>query len=178
MNFKCLWNIWRRWVTSNYIFFSSFLCVSVQTHGHAVTFMLRKLYVHMNMHMWRSKVNLRSCALGLVHLGFCNRVSHWELNLSDWACLAVQGTQRSFYFCYPNSGIIIVPPYPVFYLVTRNRTQVGHHDYMAVTLLRSLSSYLSPLLFLPLLHCVGDWIQDTVQAEQFYQWVLLQSTYC
>lgn len=103
----------------------------------------------MYMHMWRSKVNLRCCALGLVHLGFCDRVSHWELDLPDWACLAVQGTWLSFHFCYPSSGIIIVPPHRgfFFYLVARNRTQVGHHDYMEVTLLRSLSSYLSPLSF-------------------------------
>lgn len=135
-----------RWVTSNYIFL--LFCVSANSCKCSCIY-VEGVYAHVYMHMWRSKVNLRSCALGLVRLGFCDTVSHWELDLPDWACLAVQGTQRYFYFCYPSSGIIIVSPHPVFffYLVARNRTQVGHQDYMEVTLLRSLSSYLSPLPF-------------------------------
>lgn len=177
MNFKCLWNIWGRWVTSNYIFFPSFLCVSVQTHGYAVTFILRGYMCTCTYTCGGQRSTFRCCALGLVHLGFCDRVSHWELDLPDWVCLAVQGTRLSFHFCYPSSGIIIVPPHRVFYLVARNRTQV-------ITIIWKLPYWdLSPVisllfLFLLSLHCVGDWIQDTMQAEQFYQWVLLQSTYC
>lgn len=114
MNFKCLWNMGGRWVTSNYIFL--LFCVSANSCKCSCIY-VEGVYAHVYMHMWRSKVNLRSCALGLVRLGFCDTVSHWELDLPDWACLAVQGTQRYFYFCYPSSGIIIVSPHPVFFFL-------------------------------------------------------------
>lgn len=108
----------------------------------------------MYMHMWRSKVNLRCCALGLVHLGFCDRVSHWELDLPEWACFAVQGTRLSFHFCYPSSGIIIVPPHRVLYLVARKRTQVGRSSWLygsyvtEISLQLPLSSFFSFFRFI------------------------------